>query len=93
MVQAAPRRDERLGRYPNILRNGQKIGLVRLEKADQGREQGRIGRPAPELICPDSGQVQEPPGPAFVTKRCRKGGKGKGQRIIWRLRWHGLERL
>ena len=88
-----PRRDERLGHYPNLLRNGQKIGLVRFEKADQRREQRRIGRPAPELICPDSGQIQEPLGPAFVTKRCRKGGKSKGQWIIWRPRWQGLERL
>ena len=37
-----------------------------LEKADDRREQGRIGRTPAQLVCPDSGQVQEPHRPPFV---------------------------
>ena len=37
-----------------------------LEKPDESREQGRIGRAAPQLVCPDSGQVQEPQRAPFV---------------------------
>jgi hypothetical protein len=29
-------------------------------------------------------------GPSLVAKRCRKRGKGNGQRIIWRLVGHAL---
>ena len=37
-----------------------------LEKADDRREQRGIGRAAAQLICPDSGQVQEPQRAPFV---------------------------
>ena len=67
---------------------------MRLEKADQRRQQHRVVRPSPQIICPNSGQFEEPPGPALVGKRCRKGGKGEGAwirgRIIWRAQCHRL---
>ena len=37
-----------------------------LEKPYQRREQGGVGRAAPQLVCPDSGQVQEPQRAPFV---------------------------
>ena len=66
---------------------------MRLEKAEQRREQRRLARPLSKLICPDSGQVQEPPGPPLLAKRCRKGGKGNGHCVGWSIGMHGLERL
>ena len=39
---------------------------MRFEKADQRREQRRLARSRAQLICPDSGQVQEPPRAPFV---------------------------
>ena len=86
-----PRGDQRLGLYANLLRNGQEIGLMRLEKSDQRGEQGGLICPAPKLVCPDSGQVEEPLRPTLLPKRCRKGGKGKSHRVIWCLGAHSLE--
>jgi len=62
-----------------------------LEECNERRKEDRIVRPAPELICPDSGQVEEPLRPALVAKRCRKRGKGKSHRIVWCLGEHALE--
>jgi hypothetical protein len=45
-----------------------------LEEGDERGEQHRVTRPAPEFICPDSGQAEEPLRPALVAERCRKGG-------------------
>lgn len=47
---------------------------MRFEEGDERREQHRVGRPVPELIRPDSGQVEEPPRPPIVAKRCGKRG-------------------
>ena len=55
------------------------------QECEHRGKQRRIVGLVPKLFCPDSGQVQEPLGPTFVAKRCRKGGKGNSQRIIWRL--------
>ena len=60
------------------------------EERDQRAQQLGLARPAPEFIRPNSGQVQEPAGPTFVAKRCRKRGKGNRQRVIWRLSGHAL---
>jgi len=46
------------------------------EEADERREKRGIGRSGPQLLCPDSGQVEEPMCPAIVPERCRKRGKG-----------------
>lgn len=61
-----------------------------LEERDQLCEDRRLACSAPKLICPDSGQIQEPAGPAVVAKRCGKRGKAEGDRIIWCLYGHGL---
>jgi hypothetical protein len=62
------------------------------EKGNQRRKQDWVVRPAPKLICPDSGQVEEPLRPTLVAKRCRKSGKGNDDRIVvWRLRVHRLD--
>ena len=63
---------------------------MRFQEGDQGGKKPWIARPAPELIRPDSGQVEEAVGPSLVAKRCRKRGKGNGQRVIWRLVGHAL---
>ena len=63
---------------------------MRLEKADDGAEQCRLAHPMPKVICPDSGQVQEPPGAPFVSQRRRKGREGEGMGVVWRLGRHGL---
>ena len=64
-----------------------KVRLVRLEEPDQGgEERGVAGAPA-QLIRPDSGQVEEPPGPPLVTERCSKRAErerlGVMRRVIW----------
>ena len=80
------------GFTPSCLGDGEQIGLVRLEEAQQRGEKRRIARSAPKLVCPDSGQVEEPLRPAFVAKRCRKRGKGESvrDRLASAVR-HGLE--
>ena len=61
------------------------------EKADQGRKQGRIAGSRAQLICVDSGQVDEPLSPPRITKRCRKCGEGERERIIWLRGRHDLD--
>ena len=54
---------------------------MRLEEADQRGEQAPARpRRRAKLVCPDSGQVEEPLRPPFVAKRCRKRGEGKRDR-------------
>ena len=64
---------------------------MRLEEADEGRKQCRFTRPGPKLVCPDPGQVDEPVGPALVTKRCRKCGERESEWIMWTWALHDLE--
>ena len=64
---------------------------MRLEEHDDAREQRRLGRPAPELSCLDSGQVKEPPRAPFVRKRGRKRGKSESIGVVWRLGRHSLD--
>ena len=64
---------------------------MRLEKAQQRGEQGRIGCPRAKLVRPDSGQVDEPLRPPLGPKRCRKRGEGNSNRIVWTMLQHGLE--
>jgi two-component system cell cycle response regulator DivK len=56
---------------------------VRLEKADEGGEERGVTGPCPQLVCPDSGQVDEPLSPPRVTERCRKCGERQREGIIW----------
>ncbi len=50
---------------------------MRLEKAQECGEQRGLGRAGAKLVRPDSGQIDEPPGPALAPERCRKRGKGQ----------------
>jgi len=64
---------------------------MRFEKADQGRKEGKIAGSRAQLICVDSGQVDEPLSTARITKRCRKRGKGERKRVIWLRGRHDLD--
>jgi len=49
---------------------------VSFEEADERGEKPRLSRSGTELLCPDSGQIEEPMGPPSITERCRERGKG-----------------
>ena len=51
---------------------------MRFQECQERREQDRIGRPLPQLLSPNSGQIEKTLRPARVTKRCRKRSKRKG---------------
>jgi hypothetical protein len=91
MFERAPGRDQIFGSHADLLRNGQQIGLVRLQESKQRAEQDRLVGPGAQLICPNSGQVQEPQRAPFVTKRRRKRRKCKRMGVGWRSGKHGLE--
>ena len=61
-----------------------------LKKSDQRREQPGLACSSPQLLCPDSGQVQEPHRAPFVGKRGRKGCERERLGIVWRLEPHRL---
>jgi hypothetical protein len=87
---------ELFGPRAKLLGDREQIGLVRFQEADDGCEQPRLGSAPPELICPDTGQVEEALRPPLVGERCSKRGKAKRQRIagyrsVWCLRQHSLE--
>jgi hypothetical protein len=58
---------------------------MRLEEGDQRGEQARLVRPGAELVCPDSGQGEEPPRAPFVGKRGRERGESESIGVVWRL--------
>ena len=64
------------------------------EPQDLG-EKRRIAGPVPQLVGPDSGQVEEPPRPPLGAKSYSKRTEGKRHRIFWQVIWypdcHGLE--
>jgi hypothetical protein len=82
----APRLYEHGGRNAKLLGYVEQIGLVRLEEAQERREDGGFADSLAKLICADSGQVDEPLGASRVTKRCRKCGKRDSVWINWRIR-------
>jgi hypothetical protein len=63
---------------------------VGFEKAKQRRKELGLAEPRAKLVCPDSGQVDEPLGASSVTKRCRKCSKGGSFWVSWRIREQGL---
>ena len=83
--ELAPCLYEHFGRNAKLLRNGDEIRLMRFEKAYDGREKPGFADPSTQLVCPDSGQVDEPLSPPIVTQRCRKRGKGDSLRVSWRM--------
>ena len=68
---------------------------MRLEEAQQGGEQRWIVEAAPELVGPDSGQIDKPLRPTLSTERCGKRSEGKRYRVpqgaIWYPGCHSLE--
>ena len=60
------------------------------EEAKQRRKKLGLTEAPAKLVCPDSGQVDEPLGASSVTKRCRKRGKGGSFWVCWRIREQGL---
>jgi hypothetical protein len=40
------------------------------EEVEQGDKQGRVGRSLAKIASPDSGQVEEAPGPHWLLERC-----------------------
>ena len=66
-----------------LFRDRNKVGFMRLKKAEQGGQHCRVVEPAPELVGPDSGQVEEALRPTIVAKRCHKRSEGERHRIIW----------
>ena len=68
---------------------------MRFEEAQQPGEKRRIAHAVPQLLGPDSGQVEEPPRPTLGPKRCAKRSQRERHRISWQVIWypgcHGLE--
>ena len=60
---------------------------MRLEEADERGKQSRFAGSGAKLVRPNSGQVEEPMGPAAVDERCRKSGKGQSVDILWAIIW------
>ncbi len=56
---------------------------MRFEEPQQRGKDLRIVRLGTKLVCPDSGQIEEPLRPSLVAERCRKRGKGKSNRVNW----------
>jgi two-component system cell cycle response regulator DivK len=63
---------------------------VCFEETEQGREKRRLIGPAPELVRPNSGQINEPLRPTLAPKRCRQRGQGKSHRVIVVCALHGV---
>ena len=60
---------------------------MRLEETNERGKQRRLTGSGAEFVRPDSGQVQEPTGPAAVAERCRKSGKGQCVNVLWGTIW------
>jgi hypothetical protein len=75
-----------------LVRNGNEIWLVRFEKSDETGKQRGLSRAAAKLVCPDSGQVEEAPGPPVMPERCRKRGQRESVGINVTFVCHGVER-
>ena len=90
-LELAPRLYEVEGLHAKLLGDSHEVGLVRFEEAQQGRQQRGLRRPAPKLLGPDSGQVDEPLRPTLAPKRCGEGTEGEGYRVALVLAQHSLE--
>ena len=71
--------------------DGNEIGLMPFKKTEQRREHCRVVDPVPELLGPDSGQVEEALRPTIVAERCDKRSEGERHRIIWYPKVHSLK--
>ena len=91
-ISTAAARHEGFRLYSDGFTNGDQIGLMRLEESQSGREQRRVAGPAPQLLCLDSGQCEEPLRAPFVGNRRPKRGKSETIGVVWRLERHRLDR-
>jgi hypothetical protein len=89
-LELAPRLYEVLWLAAKLLRDGKQIGLVGFEETQKRGEKRAIAEPAPELVSPDSGQVEKPLRPPLVLERCRERSEGNSRGIIWCWVRHGL---
>jgi len=89
--ELAPRLYEQFGANAKLLANDDKVRLMRFEEADERSQERGFGRPRPKLVCPDSGQVEEPLSPPLLANRCRKRGKRERKGIIWSPRKQDLD--
>ena len=62
---------EDFGLHAKRLRDLEQVRFVGLEEPKERRQQLRFRRTAPQLVSPDSGQIDEPLRPTFTPKRCR----------------------
>jgi hypothetical protein len=90
LFELAPRLYEVLRLAAKLPRNGKQVRLVSFEEAQQRGEKRRIAQPVPELVGPDSGQVEKALRPTIVPERCRERGEGNSCGIIWCWVRHGL---
>ena len=88
--QVAPRLYEKLRLDAKLLRYLDQVGFVCFEETDECREELGLAETRAKLVCPDSGQVDEPLGASGVTKRCRKRGECNSFWVCWRIREQGL---
>ena len=65
---------------------------MRFQEAKHGGEKRRFAQPGPQLLSPDSGQVEEPLRPTLRAERCRQRSEGERDGIIWYPGCHVLER-
>ena len=65
------------------LRDVDQIGLVRLKKAQDRCEQFRLPGPRPQLVSPDSGQIDEPLRPTLVTAGWGTRATRESDGVIW----------
>ena len=57
------------------------------KEVEEGDEQLRVRSPLPKLLSPDSGQVEEAPGPLWFIERCCKRRESERYRVSWRIGW------
>ena len=86
----AATRSVRLG--ANCRRDVDQVGFMRFEETKERRKQGRLRCPPIQLVCFNSGQVQEPLGAAFVRQCGGKRGERQRLSVICRASSHGLSR-
>jgi hypothetical protein len=70
--ELAPRLYEVFRLAAKLFRDGNEVRFMRLKKTQQCGEHRGVVDPAPELVGPDSGQVEEALRPTIVAKRCDK---------------------
>jgi two-component system cell cycle response regulator DivK len=73
-----------------LLRNVDQVGLMRLQKANQGGEKAGLTGARAKLLCIDSGQVEETLSPPLIAERCCKRAKGNGEGVVWTWGVHDL---